>query len=60
MIETMQNGGFSSTSSAAVFYDCSILALGFTSVEFSVCLPKANSAAHEIDRHSFLNFSTYF
>jgi hypothetical protein len=37
VIETMQNGVFSSTSSASVFYDCS-LALGFTSVEFSRCL----------------------
>jgi ribonuclease HI len=49
VIETMKNGRFSATSSAAIFDDCNILVLGFRSFKFEHC----NREAHELARFSF-------
>jgi hypothetical protein len=46
VLETMQDGGFSSTSSAAIFYDCVMLAIGFAKVEFEHCKREENLVAH--------------
>jgi hypothetical protein len=56
--ETIQDGGFCSTSSAAIFYDCAIPATSFTKVEFIHSQREANSVAHEIARHSFKIFDS--
>ena len=52
VIETMLEGGFSATSSSAIFDDCRILASGFREISFEHCNRKANEVAHELARHS--------
>uniref|UniRef100_A0ACD5Y819 Uncharacterized protein n=1 Tax=Avena sativa TaxID=4498 RepID=A0ACD5Y819_AVESA len=57
VIETIEAGGFSATSSAAIFDDCRILSSGFREILFEKCQRKANGVAHELARHSFLTHS---
>jgi ribonuclease HI len=52
VIDTMKEGGFSATSSAAIFDDCRLLATGFREITFEHCNREANEIAHEA-RHSF-------
>ena len=59
-IETMIDGGFSSTSSSAIFDDCRVLCLGFRNFTFKHCYREANEVAHELARHSFINFVDCF
>jgi hypothetical protein len=58
VVETMQNGGFSATSSAAIFDDCIILWSGFGSVSIEHCNRKANQVAHELAKVSFCSGSS--
>jgi ribonuclease HI len=55
VIDTMNDGGFSATSSAAIFDDCRILAAGYINISFEHCRREANEAAHEIARFCFEN-----
>jgi ribonuclease HI len=48
VIQTMQDGGFSSGAAAAIYEECCFLCRGFTSVSFSHCAREANSAAHSL------------
>jgi hypothetical protein len=48
----MKNGGFSATSSAAIFDDCNILISGFRGFKFEHCNREANEVAHELARFS--------
>jgi ribonuclease HI len=58
VVETMQNGGFSATSSAAIFDDCTILWSGFGSVSIEHCNREANQVAHELAKVSFSSGSS--
>jgi hypothetical protein len=50
----MKNGGFSATSSAAIYDDCNILWSGFDSVSVEFCNREANQvAAHELARDAY-------
>jgi ribonuclease HI len=53
VVETMRNGGFSATSSAAIYDDCSILWSGFGNVSIEHCNRGANQVAHELARVAF-------
>jgi ribonuclease HI len=53
VVETMKNGGFSATSSAAIYDDCTILWSGFGKVSIEHCNREANQVAHELARVSF-------
>jgi hypothetical protein len=53
VIDTIKEGGFSATSSAAIFDDCRLLATGFREITFEHCNREANEVAHELVRHSF-------
>jgi hypothetical protein len=55
VIDTMNDGGFCATSSAAIFDDCRILAAGYINISFEHCRREANEAAHEIARFCFEN-----
>jgi hypothetical protein len=56
----MKNGGFSATSSAAIFDDCNILVSGFREFTFQHCNREANATAHELARFSFLDHVDQF
>jgi ribonuclease HI len=53
VVETMKDGGFSATSSAAIYDDCSILWSGFGKVAIEFCNREANLVANELARVSF-------
>ena len=53
VIQTMLEGGFSSTASAAIFDDCRSLASVFRSISFEHCNREANEVAHSLARHSY-------
>jgi ribonuclease HI len=53
VIETMNNGGFWATTSAAIFEDCVILAAGYRNISFDHCNREANEVAYELARYSF-------
>jgi ribonuclease HI len=53
VVETMKNGGFSATSSAAIYDDCTTLWSGFGKVSIEHCNREANQVAHELARVSF-------
>ncbi|KAK1662852.1 hypothetical protein QYE76_051011 [Lolium multiflorum] len=58
VVETMKNGGFSATSSVAIFDDCSILWSGFGNVHIEYCNRNANQVAHELAKSSFSSGNT--
>jgi ribonuclease HI len=58
VVETMKNGGFSATSSAAIYDDCSILWSDFGIVSIEHCNREANQVAHELARVSFTSSSS--
>jgi ribonuclease HI len=58
VVETMKNGGFSATSSVAIYDDCSILWSGFGKVCIEHCNREANQVAHELARVSFTSGSS--
>jgi hypothetical protein len=51
--ETMKDGGFLPTSSAAIFNNYRILVSGFREIIFEHCNQETNKVAHELARHSF-------
>jgi ribonuclease HI len=53
VVETMKQGGFSATASAAIYDDCIILRSGFGVVSVEFCNREANHVAHELARVSF-------
>jgi hypothetical protein len=53
VIKTMNNGGFSATTSAAIFDDCISLAAGYRDTSFDHCNREANEVAHKLSRYSF-------
>jgi hypothetical protein len=50
LVDTMTNGGFSATSSAAIYDDCNILWSGFDNVSIEFCNREANRVEHELAR----------
>jgi ribonuclease HI len=56
--EIIKNGGFSATSYAAIYDDCSILWSGFGKVSIKHCNREANQVAHELARVSFTSGSS--
>jgi ribonuclease HI len=58
VVETMKQGGFSATASAAIYDDCIILWSGFGVVSVEFCNREANHVAHELARISFRSGST--
>jgi hypothetical protein len=52
VVETMKDGGFSATSSAAIYDDCIILWSCFGKVAIEFCNREANQVAHELARVS--------
>jgi ribonuclease HI len=58
VVETMKNGGFSATSSAAIYDDCNILWSGFGKVSIEFCNRETNQVAHELARVSFSSGSS--
>ena len=55
VIDTMIEGGFSATSSAAIF-DCKIMASGFREIMFENYNREANEVTHELASHSFSEY----
>jgi hypothetical protein len=47
VIETMNEGGFSATSSSAIYVDCRTMASGFDKIVFEFCPREANVVAHK-------------
>ena len=58
VIDTMRDGGFSAASAAALYYDCKILASGFTHISYVHCVRDCNEVAHLLARNSFHFFTT--
>jgi ribonuclease HI len=58
VVEIMKNGGFSATSSAAIYDDCSILWSAFGKVSIEHCNREANQVAHELATVSFTSGSS--
>jgi acyl-CoA synthetase (AMP-forming)/AMP-acid ligase II len=48
VIITMQEGGSSAGTAAALYEECTFLARGFTSVSFSHCPRESNKVAHKL------------
>jgi hypothetical protein len=48
VVQTMQEGGFSSGAAAAIFEECGFLCRSFASVIFCHCAREANEAAHTL------------
>jgi hypothetical protein len=55
VIEMVLAGGFLSTSSAAIFYDCRILSSCFGNITFEHCYREADAVAHQLARYSSIN-----
>jgi ribonuclease HI len=53
VVDTMKQGFFSATASAAIYDDCIILWSGFGVVSVEFCNREANLVAHELARVSF-------
>jgi len=53
VVETMKQGGFSATSSAAIYEECVQLWQEFTSISIEHCNREINKVAHEIARVAF-------
>lgn len=51
IVQTINDGGFSTTSASAVYTDCNILLAGFDNVLVKHCNRKANVVAHELARN---------
>ncbi|XBI06774.1 uncharacterized protein [Aegilops tauschii subsp. strangulata] len=47
VINTMQNGGFTASGAVAIYSDCLVLVIGYTSVTFVHCPREANSVSHD-------------
>jgi hypothetical protein len=58
VVQTMNDGGFSATAATAIFYDCNLLASGFSKVNFEYCPREANIVAHELAKSSFQSSSS--
>ena len=52
VINTMNMGGFTATGAAAVYVDCNVLIVGYTSVSFVHCPRKSNYVAHVLARQA--------
>ena len=50
VIDIMNSGGFAATGAAAIYADCTVLSLGYTSVSFIHCPREANCVSHELAR----------
>lgn len=50
VINTMNDGGFSSTGTTAIYADCNVLSIGYTSVSFVHCPREENVVSHELAR----------
>ena len=50
--------GFSSTSAAAIYDDCSMLWSGFGEVSVEYCNREANEVAHELARNALISSSS--
>ena len=55
VINTMNMGGFTATGAAAVYADCNVLIVGYTSVSFVHCPREANCVSHELARLAVSN-----
>jgi hypothetical protein len=58
VVDTMKQGGFSATSSAAIYDDCIIMWSGFGAVSVEFCNREANHVAHELAKISVSSSST--
>ena len=52
VIETMNNGGFTASGASAIYSDCLVLIIGYTSVSFVHCPKETNSVAHVLARQA--------
>ena len=50
VINTMQNGGSTTSGAAAIYSDCLVLVIGYTSITFVHCPREANSVSHDLAR----------
>ena len=55
VINTMNSGGFTATGAAAIYADCNVLIVGYTSVSFIHCPREANCVSHELARLAVSN-----
>ena len=55
VIHTMNSGGFTATGVAAIYADCNVLIVGYTSVSFVHCPREANYVSHELARLAVSN-----
>ena len=55
VIDTMNNGGFTASGAAAIYSDCLVLIIGYTSVSFIQCPRDANCVSHELARLAVFN-----
>uniref|UniRef100_A0A8R7TS11 RNase H type-1 domain-containing protein n=1 Tax=Triticum urartu TaxID=4572 RepID=A0A8R7TS11_TRIUA len=55
VINTINLGGFTATGAAAIYVDCNILIIGYTSVSFVHCHREANCVSHELARLAVSN-----
>jgi hypothetical protein len=58
VVQTMNDGGFSATTATPIFYDCNLLASGFSKVNFEYFPREANIVAHELAKSSFQSSSS--
>jgi ribonuclease HI len=58
VVDTMKQGGFSATASAAIYDDCIILWSGFGVVSVEFCNREANHVAHELAKVSISSGSS--
>ena len=55
VVDTMLDGGFSTTASAAIYEDCNQLWKDFAAISITHCNMESNSVAHELARQAMLN-----
>jgi len=58
VVDTMLDGGFSATASAAIYEDCNQLWKDFAAISITHCNRESNSVAHELARQAMLEKSS--
>jgi len=58
-VETMKDGGFSTTSAMAVYDECNIIWSGFQDISIEHCNRDANQGTHELARRAMQSKQNY-
>ena len=57
-VDTILDGGFSATTSVAIYDECNQLLKGFVAILITHCNRESNSVAHELARQAMLEKSS--